>query len=49
MPKTTMDHDHTPKHLRIDERTHVAKPLLDQLTGTVRDTPLLAEPQVAGA
>ncbi len=51
-------------HLRIDERNHVEKPLLDQLdglgwdiialmqdmlTGRVRVTPLLTEPQEAGA
>lgn len=49
MPKITMDHDHTPKHLRIDERNHVEKPLLDQLIGTVRVTPLLTETQEDGA
>jgi hypothetical protein len=36
-------------HLRIDERNHVEKPLLDQFIGTVRVTPLLTEPQEAGA
>ena len=36
-------------HLRIGERNHVEKPLLDQFIGTVRVTPLLTEPQEAGA
>ena len=28
-----MSADSTPKHIRIDERNHVEKPLLDQLAG----------------
>ena len=36
------------QQMKLDERTHVAKPLLDQLTGTVRVTPLLTEAQEAG-
>jgi hypothetical protein len=33
---------------KLDERNHVEKPLPDQLTGTVRVTPLLTEPQEGG-
>ena len=39
----------TPQQIRLDERNHVEKPLLNQLTGKVRVTPLLTEPQEAGA
>jgi hypothetical protein len=37
------------QYLKLDERNHVEKPLLDQFIGTVRVTPLLTEPQEAGA
>ena len=37
------------RYLKLDERNHVVKPLLDQRTGKVRVTPLLTEPQEAGA
>ena len=36
------------KH-KLDERNHVEKPLLDQLTGKKRVIPLLTEPQEACA
>ena len=39
----------TPTSIKLDERNHVEKPLLDQFIGTVRVTPLLTEPQEAGA
>jgi hypothetical protein len=39
----------TPSSIKIEERNRVEKPLLDQLTGTVRVTPLLTETQEAGA
>ncbi len=42
-------HSKAPKHIKLDERNHVEKPLLNQLTGKVRVTPLLNEPQEAGA
>ena len=35
--------------IKLDELNHVEKPLLNQLTGKVRVTPLLNEPQEAGA
>jgi hypothetical protein len=37
------------QYLKLDERNHVEKRLLDQLIGTVRVTPLLTELQEAGA
>jgi hypothetical protein len=37
------------QHIKLDENHHVKKPLLNQLTGKVRVTPLLNEPQEAGA
>ena len=37
------------QQMKLDERNHVEKPLLDPLTGTVRVLPLLTEPQEAGA
>ncbi len=36
-------------YLRRDERNHVEKPVLDQLTGKVCVTPLLTKPQEGGA
>ena len=36
-------------YIKLDERNHVEKPLLDPLAGKVRVTPLLTEPQEAGA
>jgi hypothetical protein len=44
-----MSQNKTPKHIKLDERNHVEKPLLNQFTGKVRGTPLLTEPQEAGA
>ena len=38
-----------PTSIKLKERNDVEKPLLDQLTGTVQVTPLLAETQEAGA
>jgi len=38
-----------PTNIKLKERNDVEKPLLDQLTVTVQVTPLLAEPQEAGA
>lgn len=35
--------------IKLDERNHVEKLLLDQFIGTVRGTPLLTEPQETGA
>ena len=40
-----MTQTNTPQHIKLDERNHVEKPLLDQLTGTVRVAPFLTEPQ----
>jgi hypothetical protein len=37
------------QRIKLDERNHVEKPLLNQLTGKLRVTPLLNEPQEAGA
>jgi len=37
------------QQIKLDERNHVEKPPLNQLTGKVRVTPLLNEPQEAGA
>ena len=34
---------------KFDERNRVEKPLLNQFTGKLRVTPLLNEPQEAGA
>ena len=39
----------TPASIKLDGRNHVEKPLLDQFIGTVWITPLLTEPQEAGA
>ena len=44
-----MTQANTPPHIKLDERNHVEKPLLNQLTGKVRVTPLLNEPQETGA
>jgi hypothetical protein len=44
-----MSQNKTPKHIKLDERNHVEKPLLTLLTGKLRGTPLLNEPQEAGA
>ena len=41
--------DKTPQYIKLDERNHVEKPLLNQLTGKVRVTLLLTEPQEACA
>ena len=43
-----MSQNKTPKHIKLDELNHVEKPLLNQLTGKVRVTTLLNEPQEAG-
>ena len=37
------------QHIKLDQRNHVEKLLLDQLTGNVRGTPLLTESQEDGA
>lgn len=37
------------QQIKLDERKHVEKPLLDQFTGKVRVTSLLNEPQEASA
>jgi hypothetical protein len=37
------------QHIKLDERNHVEKPLLEQLSGKVRVTTILTEPQEAGA
>ena len=39
----------TPRHIKLDEHKHVETPLLDQFTAKVHVTPLLTEPQEAGA
>lgn len=49
MTKITMEHDNIPNYLRIDERTHVEKSLLNLLVDKVRVTPLLTESQEGGA
>jgi hypothetical protein len=36
------------QQIKLDERNHVEKPLLNQLTGKLRVTPLLSEPQEVG-
>ena len=44
-----MSQNKTPTSIKLDERNHVEKPLLNQLTGKVWVTPLLNVPQEAGA
>jgi hypothetical protein len=44
-----MSQNKEPQHIKLDERNHVEKSLLDPLTGKVRGKPFLTKPQEISA